>query len=78
MLKKTFFLVLLVLSLNSSAKALGPIDKFILNHCGNVCTEDNNECRVCYNEAVDLFDQVRQPYPNGNWNFSRGVLEFEF
>lgn len=68
---------LIFLALESNLKALDEIDSFVLNRCAARCNGESTDCRDCYSEAVDLFDQPQSMSkkdldinPNGGFEIS--------
>lgn len=81
MFKKYILLMLFSLAFGGSGNTLNSIDKFITSHCGPDCNgEGNLNCRPCYNEAVELFDQRSPVSPEGDFdlNVKGGKLELDF
>lgn len=80
MLQKSLLLSIFLFTLGSSAKAKDPVDAFIRDHCTHACNGESDECRMCYNEAVDLFDQNAPTSPEINWDlhYDQGKLKLEF
>jgi hypothetical protein len=79
--KITLFILILVLSvLGENIKAADPVDRFITDRCGYECNGESDDCRVCYNEAVDLFEQKDQQSPETSWDIynDHGKLKLVF
>ncbi|MBX9620415.1 MAG: hypothetical protein K2X28_00020 [Alphaproteobacteria bacterium] len=78
---KCFILAAFVCLLTGSAvNSLGDIDNYILNHCGSACNGESPDCRDCYNEAVDLFDQENPDSPEVDFDlhYNNGKLDLTF
>jgi len=80
MLQKNILCAVFLLALGGSANALNSIDTFIRDHCGDVCNGESPDCKTCYNEAVDLYDQKNPVSPEVNWDLQlkNGKLELKF
>ncbi len=80
MLQRILILAGVFLTMGSQLHALNSIDTFITNHCGSDCNGDGPNCRTCYNEAVDLYDQSTPDSPEMNFDLddNHGKLEWEF
>jgi len=55
MFRKTLLLIAIFLVSEENVKALNRIDTFIRDHCVSACNGESDNCRPCYNEAVELF-----------------------
>ncbi len=80
MIQRGILLAAIFLIFESGANCMKDIDNFIRDHCGTVCNGESDDCRVCYNEGVDLFDQGSPDSPEIKWDlhYNRGQLELEF
>ena len=80
MLKGFILLMLFSLALGGSVNAMNSIDSFIRDRCGSACNGESDDCRNCYNEAVDLFDQYSPTSPEVEWDLhmDQGKLKLTF
>ncbi len=80
MLQRFLLLIVVFLTIGTSVKALNNIDNFVRDHCGLACNGESDDCKSCYNEAVDLFDQTIPTSPEVNFDIDddHGKLEWEF
>jgi len=67
-----------LLGLESATQGMSPIDNFIRDHCTEACTGESDECRACYNEAVDLFHQSSPSSQEIEWGTEQEGIELEF
>lgn len=70
--QKVFLLIIFSLAFAEKGDALSSVDTFIETHCGGVCNGESDECSVCYNQAIDLFQQ-----PTSHPDTSGLTLEFD-
>ena len=77
---KYFFLISIFLMGSAPSYALDDIDEFILNNCGDACNGESADCRICYNNAVDLYDQQNPDSPEVDFDldYHEGTLELKF
>ncbi len=80
MLKRILVLTIFSFSFSGHLTALDHIDTFIRDHCTEACNGESPDCRVCQNEAIDLFDQTTPVSPEVDFDidYNNGKLEFEF
>lgn len=80
MSKYYFLVVMLYLFGSGPLQALDPISEFVLNQCGEECNGETADCRICYNNAVDLYDQENPDSPEMDFdlNYHDGTLELQF
>ncbi|MBS0272163.1 MAG: hypothetical protein JSR85_05900 [Proteobacteria bacterium] len=80
MFKRILALTIFSFVFSGHLNALDHIDTFIRDHCGEACNGESPDCRDCYNEAVDLFDQSNPVSPEINFDVddNHGKLELEF
>ena len=67
-----------LISFNTAGHAWGALDSFINTQCSERCNGESDDCIICYNEAVDLYDQADPDSPEVNWGYSGGKFEFYF
>jgi hypothetical protein len=79
MKKINLLLVIILLAFGSAAQSMNDIDNFIRDRCGDECNGESDNCRICYNQAVDLFDTRSPSSPEVSFDInSQGHLEFVF
>jgi len=79
MTKRTFLFIFTLLALGNAAQSMNDIDNYIRDRCGDECNGESDNCRICYNQAVDLFDQKSPDSPEVSFDLnSQGHLEFVF
>lgn len=80
MFKRILVLTIFCFSFGNYLNALDHIDTFVRDHCGGACNGESPDCRDCYNDAVDLFDQTTPVSPEVDFDIddNNGKLEFEF
>jgi len=80
MSKYYFLIAALYLFGGAPSLALEDFDAFVLKQCSDECNGETADCRICYNNAVDLYDQENPDSPEVDFdiNYHEGTLELQF